>query len=75
MTDGTGAFNGTAVWIGQVPPPPSQIDQAREAYGRLVVPAATVAFNPTRRTLVNFDTWFWRTGLTAGELRGMSALV
>jgi hypothetical protein len=26
MTDGTGAFTGTAVWIGQVPPPPSQID-------------------------------------------------
>jgi len=64
---------GTAVWVGQVNEPPPLVDQAREAFGQLDVPAATLVFNPPGRTLVNFDTWFWAQGLSGAELRGTSA--
>jgi len=64
---------GTAVWVGQANPPPPLVDQAREAFGQLVVPKATLVFNPPGRTLVNFDTWFWAQDLSVAELRGTSA--
>ncbi len=59
--------------MGQAPQPPPLVDQAREAFGQIVLPTATLAFNPTKRTLVNLDTWFWAQGLTGAELRGTSA--
>jgi hypothetical protein len=49
------------------------VDQAREASGQIVLPTARLEFNPPRRTLVNFDTWFWAQGLTGRQLRGTSA--
>jgi hypothetical protein len=49
------------------------VDQAREAFGQLVVPKATLVFNPTARTLVNLDTWFWAQDLPTTELTGSSA--
>lgn len=63
----------TSMWVGQANEPPPLVDQAREAFGRLVVPTGTLVFNPTARTLVNLDTWFWAQGLTGAELRGSSA--
>jgi hypothetical protein len=49
------------------------VDQAREAMGLIVLPPATLSFNPTARTLVNLDTWFWAQGLSGRDLRGTSA--
>lgn len=66
-------FIPTAVWVGQAEPPPPLVDQAFEAFGQLVVPTASLVFNPPGRTLVNLDTWFWAQGLTGAELRGSSA--
>lgn len=80
MPDGIGlgqpasaSWQGEAQWVGQAPQPPLLVDQAREAFGQLAVPKATLVFNPPGRTLVNFDTWFWARGLSGGELRGTSA--
>jgi hypothetical protein len=64
---------GTAQWVGQAKRPPPLVDQAREASGLIVLPTATLVFNPSKRTLVNVDTWFWAQGLNDGELRGTSA--
>jgi hypothetical protein len=61
------------LWVGQANEPPPLVDQAREASGRIRMPAATLVFNPTARTLVNLDTWFWAQGLSGEELRGSSA--
>jgi hypothetical protein len=66
-------FYGLQVWVGPASLPPPLIDQAREALGHLKAPSATLAFNPTTRTLVNLDTWFWADGLTPKELRGTPA--
>jgi hypothetical protein len=66
-------FIPTVVWVGQAEPPPPLVDQAREAFGQLVVPKASLVFNPTGWTLVNVDTWFWAQGLSGAELRGTSA--
>jgi hypothetical protein len=48
--------------------------QAMQAIGKIKTPLWTVSFNPTNRTLVNFDTWFWAEGLDGTELTGSSAL-
>jgi hypothetical protein len=68
-----GLPTGTAEWVGQAPPPPSQLDQSVEATGRIDMPKATLSFNPTVRTLVNLDTWFWAQDLKAEPLRGTGA--
>ena len=65
---------GAAEWIGQAPQPPTLLDQSVEATGQIRMPSAVLSFNPTARTLVNVDTWFWADGLTPKELRGTSAL-
>lgn len=62
-----------AVWVGQAPQPPPLRDQAVEATGQIKMPSAVLSFNPTARTLVNLDAWFWAQGLHGGELRGSSA--
>jgi hypothetical protein len=49
------------------------IDQSVEATGQIKMPSSVLSFNPTARTLVNLDTWFWAQGLDGGELRGSSA--
>ena len=59
--------------MGQANEPPPLVDQAREAFGQLEVPKAKLVFNPTARTLVNLDTWFWAQDLSGEELRGTSA--
>lgn len=64
---------GTAQWVGQARKPPPLVDQAREASGLIVLPTGALAVNPSGRTLVNVDTWFWAQGLSGGELRGTSA--
>jgi len=70
---GGSAWLGTAQWVGQALQPPPLIDQAVEAFGLLKAPSATLVFNPTARTLVNLETWFWADGLTRKELRGSPA--
>ena len=62
-----------AVWVGQAPQPPPLRDHAVEATGQIKMPSAVLSFNPTARTLVNLDTWFWAQGLHGGEMRGSSA--
>jgi len=62
-----------AMWVGQANEPPPLVDQAGEAFGQLKVPKAKLVFNPTARTLVNLDTWFWAQDLSGDELRGSSA--
>jgi hypothetical protein len=64
----------TPEWVGQAPAPPTLVERSRAAYGRLEAPVATLAFNPTKRTLVNLDTWFWAQGLTGQQIRGTPAL-
>jgi hypothetical protein len=61
-------------WVRQAPAPPTMVERSRAAYGRLEAPVATLAFNPTKRTLVNLDTWFWAQDLTEQQIRGTSAL-
>jgi hypothetical protein len=61
-------------WVVTTPEPPTLVERSQAAFGQLVVPPATLAFNPTRRTLVNLDTWFWAQGLTGQPIRGTSAL-
>jgi hypothetical protein len=73
ILSGSLSWHGVAQWVGQASQPPPWVDQAREAVGQIVLPTATLAFNPTSRTLVNLDTWFWARGLTGQELRGTSA--
>ena len=70
---GTADWDELALWIGQAPEPPSQIDQSVEAIGRIDMPEARLSFNPTTRTLVNLDTWFWAQDLKAEPLRGTGA--
>jgi len=65
---------GTAEWVGQAPQPPPLLDQSVEAMGQIKMPSAVLSFNPTARTLVNVDTWFWAQGLSGAELRGTGAL-
>lgn len=67
------APTGTALWIGQAPQPPPLLDQSVEATGQIGMPSAVLSFNPTARTLVNLDTWFWAQGLKVRDLRGSSA--
>ncbi len=64
----------TPEWVRHAPAPPTMVEQSQAAFGRLVVPPATLVFNPTKRTLVNLDTWFWAQGLTGQQVRGTSAL-
>jgi len=59
--------------VGQAPQPPPLRDHAVEATGQIKMPSAVLSFNPTARTLVNLDTWFWAQGLHGGEMRGSSA--
>ena len=69
-----GAFMGEAVWMDETQPqPPSLQEQAQTAFGQLQAPGAHLSFNPTTRTLVSLDTWFWADGLSGGELTGSSA--
>jgi hypothetical protein len=46
---------------------------AIQAFGRLVAPAFTLAFNPPERTYVNLDTWFWADGAGDDPVTGSSA--
>ena len=70
----TGGFLGEAVWLDEnEPQPPSLQEQAQTAFGQLQVPGATLTFNPTTRTLVSLDTWFWAQGLASGDITGSSA--
>jgi hypothetical protein len=71
---GTAGWVPLAMWVGQAPQPPPLRDQAVEAAGQIKMPSAVLSFNPTVRTLVNLDTWFWAQGLSPGVLRGSSAL-
>jgi hypothetical protein len=61
------------MWVGQAPQPPPLLDQSVEATGQIQMPSAVLSFNPTTRTLVNLDTWFWAEGLKGGVLWGSSA--
>jgi hypothetical protein len=70
---GISAWVPLALWMGQEAPPPSMVDQALEATGRIELPSSVLSFNPTARTLVNLDTWFWAEGLEVRELRGTGA--
>jgi len=71
---GVGAWMGEALWMDDnEPEPPSLQEQAQTAFGQLQVPGATLTVNPTTRTLVSLDTWFWAGGLSADELTGSSA--
>ena len=63
----------TPEWVGQAPAPPTMVERSQAAFGQLGVPPARLAFNPTRRTLVNLDTWFWAQNLTGQPVRGTSA--
>jgi hypothetical protein len=49
------------------------LDQSVEATGQIRMPSAVLRLNPTARTLVNLDTWFWAQGLKVRDLRGSSA--
>jgi hypothetical protein len=63
-----------ALWDSQpAPQTPSLAVQATEAIGKIDLPTATLRFNPTNRTLVNLDTWFWAEGLDDQTLQGSSA--
>jgi hypothetical protein len=62
-----------SVWDGQAPLPPSLLVQSQEAIGQIALPTARLAFNPTARTLVNLDTWFWAQGLDKQVRQGSSA--
>ena len=64
----------TSEWVVSTPAPPTLVERSQAAFGQLGVPPATLAFNPTRRTLVNLDTWFWAQSLTGQPVRGTSAL-
>ncbi|SDU65084.1 hypothetical protein [Jiangella alkaliphila] len=55
----------------EVEPPLEQ--QAMTAYGLLVVPDFTLAFNPPEQAYVNLDTWWWADGIDDEELVGSSA--
>jgi hypothetical protein len=65
---------GTGLWVPQAAAPPTLVERSQAAFGRLVAPDATLAFNPTRRTLVNLDTWFWAQDLPGQPIRGTAAL-
>ena len=67
------APTGLAMWVGQAPQPPPLLDQSVEATGQIQMPSAVLSFNPTARTLVNVDTWFWAQGLKGRVLQGSSA--
>jgi hypothetical protein len=75
MSGQSGSFSWVplAVWVGQAPQPPPLRDHAVEATGQIKMPSAVLSLNPTARTLVNLDTWFWAQGLHGGEMRGSSA--
>lgn len=63
-----------AVWIDPgEPQPPTLAEQAETAFGQLAPGQATLAVNPTTRSLVTLPTWFWADGLTADTLTGSSA--
>jgi hypothetical protein len=68
-----GSWGGNTMWDAQAAQPPSRAVQAIEAIGHIVLPQATLVFNPTNRTLVNLDTWFWADGLKPNVLQGSSA--
>lgn len=70
MTNGT--WDPTAQWDGQAAEPTLAV-QAIEAIGKISLPTPTLRFNPTNRTLVNLDTWFWAERLTTKVLQGSSA--
>ncbi|GEL99038.1 hypothetical protein CTE05_25850 [Cellulomonas terrae] len=47
--------------------------EATVAYGNLATPAFSLGFNPPRLAVVDFPTWFWAEGATAGTITGSSA--
>jgi len=69
-----GSWDGNTQWDAQPAQPPSLAVQATEAIGRIQLPTPTLRFNPTNRTLVNLDTWFWAEGLDGQVRKGSSAL-
>ena len=70
---GTAVWVPLSQWIGQAQQPPPLLDQSVEATGQITMPSAVLSFNPTARTLVNLDTWFWAQNLKVRALRGSSA--
>lgn len=56
------------------PEGPTPAEAAQQAFGALVTPPFTPAFNPRDRTLVNLETWWWAGGATGGEIVGTGAL-
>jgi hypothetical protein len=67
-----GSWDSTAQWDGQAAEPTLAV-QAIEAIGKISLPTPTLRFNPTNRTLVNLQTWFWAENLTPKVLQGSSA--
>lgn len=60
-------------WSDDQPAEPPLEEQAMTAYGLLVAPDFTLAFNPPQRTFVNLDTWWWADGVGNDEITGSSA--
>jgi hypothetical protein len=60
-------------WGWFIPDEPTIEELAWEAYGRLVIPEFTLAFNPDNRAIIYLDTWWWADGPGNGDIRGSSA--
>ncbi|MQS05760.1 hypothetical protein [Streptomyces alkaliphilus] len=60
-------------WGWFVPDEPSVEQLAWQAYGRLVLPEFSLAFNPPEQAVIFVDTWWWAEGASRDPLRGTSA--